>query len=281
MVPVEAAPQVNDQHEPSPEPQGDSIPAPHGEARPAAQDDAPARPKAGLLARSGFGRGSIVVGAVAILVAAGSGIALALRGAAGSSSLPLNSPLARLMALSDGSMRPAPGFSLVDQHGRRMSLQAFRNKTVVLEFMDPHCTDICPIVSAEFKKAEQDLGAARNHVVFVAVNVNRYANSVASVAQFSREQGLNTLPNWYFFTGSPSQLSRVWAEYGIYVQSRGPKADVIHSSYIFFIDPAGRERFVATPTDDHTAAGTAYLPLPTQLKWGEGIASYAKGLLSS
>ena len=40
--------------------------------------------------------------------------------------------------------------------------------------MDPHCADICPIVSQEFLAAYRDLGAAASHAVFVAVNVNAY-----------------------------------------------------------------------------------------------------------
>ena len=72
-------------------------------------------------------------------------------------------------------VRPAPGFTLTDQDGRVLPLSAFRGKVVVLEFMDPHCTDICPIVSAEFTNA-----------VFAAVNVNQYHHGVADVAAYSR-----------------------------------------------------------------------------------------------
>ena len=35
-----------------------------------------------------------------------------------------------------------------------------RGHAVVLEFMDPHCTDVCPLVSAEFIDAYHDLGGA-------------------------------------------------------------------------------------------------------------------------
>jgi protein SCO1 len=54
-----------------------------------------------------------------------------------------------LMGLSPVPVRPAPGFTLTDQDGRTLSLASLRGKAVVLEFMDPHCTDICPIVSHE------------------------------------------------------------------------------------------------------------------------------------
>ena len=93
-----------------------------------------------------------------------------------------------LMELSPVPVRPAPGFTLTDQNGQILSLSSsFRGKVVVLEFMDPHCTDTCPIVSDEFVDAYHDLGRLAGSVVFAAVNVNQYHNAVADVSAFSRE----------------------------------------------------------------------------------------------
>src|ERR1019366_5665924 len=54
-----------------------------------------------------------------------------------------------------------------------MSLSSLQGKTVVLEFTDPHCVDICPIVSQEFVDAYHDLGTPCSGVVFAAGNGNR------------------------------------------------------------------------------------------------------------
>lgn len=164
------------------------------------------------------------------------------------------------MQLSTVPVRVAPGFTLTDQDGRTVSLAGSRGRVVVLEFMDPHCTDICPIVSQEFISAYRDLGASASRVVFVAVNVNRYHLQVADVAAFSREQQLTQVPSWHFLTGSYPSLAAVWRDYDITVDAPGPDADVIHSAQMYFIDPRGRERFVADPMADQTASGCAYLP---------------------
>ncbi len=70
----------------------------------------------------------------------------------------VSTSLADLMQLSPVPARPAPGFTLTDQAGHVLSLASFRGRAVVLQFMDPHCTDICPIVSQEFIDAYRDLG---------------------------------------------------------------------------------------------------------------------------
>ena len=54
----------------------------------------------------------------------------------------ISTALANLMQLSPVPGKAAPGFTLTDQAGRTLSLASFRGHAVVLEFMDPHCTDI-------------------------------------------------------------------------------------------------------------------------------------------
>jgi cytochrome oxidase Cu insertion factor (SCO1/SenC/PrrC family) len=192
----------------------------------------------------------------------------------------VSTSLSNLMELSPVPVRDAPGFTLTDQGGHTVSLAGLRGRVVVLEFMDPHCTDICPIVSQEFIDAYRDLGASAARVVFVAVNVNRYHLRVADVAAFSREQRLTQVPSWHFLTGSYPSLAAVWQDYEIAVDAPGPDADVIHSAQMYFIDPQGRERFVADPMVDHTAAGSSYLPAGQLASWGHGIALVARQLVT-
>ncbi len=187
--------------------------------------------------------------------------------------------LADFMGLTSAQGQVAPGFSFTDQRGQAISLAALRGKVVVLDFMDPHCTDICPIISHEFVDAAADLGARASQVELVAINVNQFHTDRASTAAFSDEQGLNALANWHFLTGTVPALRQAWHVYGIDVTAPGPDADVIHSADMYFIDPQGHERWVALPTDMKTPAGTSYLPPAQVTRWGQGIAHYAASLL--
>ena len=153
-----------------------------------------------------------------------------------------------------------------------------RYRVVVLEFMDPHCTDICPIVSQEFIDAYRDLGRLASRVVFIAVNVNQYHLRVADVAAFSREQQLTRIPAWHFLTGPYPSLRTVWQAYDVAVQAPSPNADIVHTSAMYFIDPRGRERYLASPMADHTSAGSSYLPADQLTTWGQGIAQVARQL---
>lgn len=182
--------------------------------------------------------------------------------------------LARMMNLSPLPELAAPGFTLTDQHGRRLSLADFRGRTVLLAFIDSRCTEVCPVIAQELIAADHDLGQRANAVAFVAVNVNPSAESVADVEHFSVAHGLSRMPNWYFLTGSTRQLAWVWAAYGIEVELPPGASQTIHQDYMFFVNSLGRERFLAAPVVDRRRNGTGYLPAGTVSRWGRGIARY-------
>ena len=197
------------------------------------------------------------------------------------SGLPSSVPTAaaNLMALSPVPNTPAANFSLTDQRGTTVALDSFRGKAMVLEFFDPHCTDVCPIVSQELVDAYQDLGSARSSVVFVAVNVNPFHLGVADVEAFSTEHDLTSIPSWHFLTGPVPALQAAWKAYGVSVDAPSPTADVHHSDYVYFIDRQGRMRYLGDPTVDHRSNGDSYLPGVQIGAWGHGIALVARSLV--
>ena len=190
----------------------------------------------------------------------------------------ISTSTANLMQLSPVPGVPAPGFRFTDQRGHSMTLASLRGKVVVLEFMDPHCIDICPIVSQEFVDAYRQLGAQASKVVFAAINVNQYHATVQDMAAFTTAHQLNTIPNWHFFTGPGPALRTAWRAYNVQVEAPNPNADIIHTSVLYFIDAKGAERFLASPMVDHTAGGTSYLPLAQISGWASGIARLADDL---
>lgn len=185
------------------------------------------------------------------------------------------------MGLSPAGGAAAPDVTMTDQTGQAVSLSGLeaQGRVIVLEFMDSHCTDICPIISQEFKYAHQQLGSDASKVAFVGVNVNPFHAAVADVSGFTAEQGLTAVPEWHFLTGDIAQLQKTWKDYGVVVQAPNPNTDIIHSDYIYFIDSTGHERYIASPNEDHTAGGAAYLPIGQVREWGADIAGVARQIL--
>jgi protein SCO1/2 len=131
----------------------------------------------------------------------------------------------------------APLFALRDQRGRRVALSALRGRSVVLAFMDSHCTGACPLEARQLAFALRPLEApVRPQLVVVSVNVS---DTAASVARAARRWQLPAGFEWLL--GTPAQLARVWRAYNIAVRPQA-NGDIAHSDAFYVIDRSGHER---------------------------------------
>ncbi len=138
---------------------------------------------------------------------------------------------------------PAPGFSLTDQHGRTVTLASLHGKVVLLTFLDDTCSVDCPLIAQEFRAAGQLLGADTRHVELVAINYNPLYTQVSYLQAFDRQEGLATVPNWVYLTGTRAQLEQVWRRYGVLPAQILPAGSMVgHGDYAFVIDQAGHVR---------------------------------------
>lgn len=197
---------------------------------------------------------------------------------------PTTGPLAAsgaLLALQRLQPVAAPAFRLVDQHGRLVSLRAMRGKVVVLTFFDASCDDSCPVIAAELRRADADLGPLRTRVVFLTVNTDplELADSPAPAAVTTT--GLDALPNWYFLTGPVSTLDPLWSALGVSISVYVDERAVVHNDIVYFIDPRGRLVVRGSPFSDESRDGTYSLPAPLVRIGGRGIATAVEVLLGA
>jgi len=150
---------------------------------------------------------------------------------------------------------PAPAFSLTAPDGSTVSLADLRGETVVLTFLDPVCTTDCPIIAQELRVTNELLGADAARVRFVAVVANPIYRSLQTVADFNRQEGLESQSNWLFLTGSVDALQQVWDHYGVTVQSAPAGGMVAHSDVVYVIDAEGRIRRILN-SDPGSADGS-------------------------
>jgi cytochrome oxidase Cu insertion factor (SCO1/SenC/PrrC family) len=146
----------------------------------------------------------------------------------------------------------APGFVLRDQQGRLTSLAQFRGKVVALAFVDPECTQMCPLTTQSMVEALKILGpAAASQVQLLGIDANPLKFQVADVAAYTRAHELQG--RWRFLTGSRAQLENVWHSYHVYVAV--VKNDVEHQAVVVLIDGKGNERFVYSTPMSYDSVG--------------------------
>ena len=215
--------------------------------------------------------GGMLAAAGARSVAAVAALAVIILGAAPMASAAANRTADPILALAieGGSTTldlPAPGFTLTEQNGRAVSLASLRGKVVLMTFLDPVCTTDCPIIAQEFKQTGEMLGAQDSSVELVAVVANPTYRSTAFTQAFDRQEGLATVPNWLYLTGSLSQLGAVWRHYGITVQNLPAGAMSAHNDVAVVIDASGqiRQEMAADPGPGTSSTKSSFSVLLSQ-----------------
>jgi cytochrome oxidase Cu insertion factor (SCO1/SenC/PrrC family) len=172
--------------------------------------------------------------------------------------------IAQALAGSSGSFdTPASNFTLTSQDGRQVSLASLRGKVVLLTFLDPVCTTDCPIIAQEMRAADTILGARAKDTELVAVAANPTYFATAFTRAFTRQEGLDQVPNWLYLTGSLPQLQAVWRHYGILVENVPAGAMSAHNDLAFVIDASGniRQEFSDDPGPGTAASKSSFAGL--------------------
>ncbi len=173
------------------------------------------------------------------------------------------------LAIAGGSYsmdEPAPGFALTDQNGASVTLASLRGKVVLMTFLDPVCTTDCPIIGQEFKQAGMMLGSKDSDVELVAIVANPTYRGIEFTQAFDREEGLNTVGNWLYLTGSLSALGKVWDAYGVTVEDLPAGAMSAHNDLAVVIDRSGkiRQELSADPGPGTTSTKSSFSVLLSQ-----------------
>jgi cytochrome oxidase Cu insertion factor (SCO1/SenC/PrrC family) len=138
-------------------------------------------------------------------------------------------------AVWPASRRPAPGFALRDQRGRRVSLAAQRGHVVLLTFMDSRCKLVCTLQGPQIASILRRAGRA---VRLLVVSVNPWEDTAASSALAGARYGF--AGRWRWLRGSVAALRPVWRAYAIdVIRTSG---DVSHGTALYLIDGRGYER---------------------------------------
>jgi protein SCO1/2 len=137
---------------------------------------------------------------------------------------------------------PAPPFSLVDHTGRRVTLDDYRGKAVLLFFGFTHCPDVCPLTLAKLARVTEGLGRRADDVQILLATVDPARDTPAVLGGYVKR----FTPRAAGLTGDSASLARAYKGYGVY-SMRGGHHGMTHSSVVYGIDRRGRLVVVIPP----------------------------------
>ena len=189
------------------------------------------------------------------------------------------SSLSEFLGLRDIGTIQAPDFSLRDQTDQKWSLSSAKGKVVVLAFYNMNCNDICPVLGAEIKQAQQLLGSNATRVDFTIVNTDPNHLSVSAAPLALSVPGLLGSPEIHFVTGPLAALNTVWTHYGISIKVGANSNDVTHNNLMYFIGPSGKLSAQVDPFASVNSVGTVTLDAKEVHRFALGISRVADSLI--
>jgi protein SCO1/2 len=149
---------------------------------------------------------------------------------------------------------PAPDFELTRSDGGRLQLRNQRGQTILLFFGFTACPDVCPTTLADARRILEGLGDEADNVQYLFITVDPERDTPEVLQKYVSIFD----PAIVGLTGSAEELSRVWADYGIFVEKTALESSdlgytVTHTARVFVVDEEGRLRLsyaFGTPYED-------------------------------
>jgi protein SCO1 len=180
----------------------------------------------------------VLLALVALVVLAG-GVALLTIG--GSAASPSASRRAFHSAGVLSPPRAAPPLALDNYLGQPVNIDAYRGKAVLVTFLYTHCPDVCPLITANLRVAQNLMGPARAaRAQIIAVSVDPRGDTPKAVGAFLASHGMTG--RMQYLIGSASQLARVWSAWGVGSEQDSQQPGLVnHSGLVYGITASGKQ----------------------------------------
>jgi protein SCO1 len=138
---------------------------------------------------------------------------------------------------------PVPQFSLIDEHGQTITLNAFKGHVWVADLIFTHCTSICPMLTSKMFALQQAL-KDQPDVKLASFSVDPTHDRPDTLLRYSAMHHADT-KQWSFLTGAVPTIYTV-AKMGFHLplDSVGGEqtTPIIHSPRFVIIDQHGHMR---------------------------------------
>ena len=113
-----------------------------------------------------------------------------------------------------------PETMVQDQEGRRLSFYSdlVKGHTVAINFIFTTCSTICPVLAANFRKTQQELGENSGHVRLISISVDPATDTPERLKQFAARYHAG--PGWSLVTGNKTEIDALLGALGMAVRDK-------------------------------------------------------------
>lgn len=121
-----------------------------------------------------------------------------------------------------------PDTPVVDQYGHKLKFYSdlVKGKTVAINFIFTNCLTVCPMLTAIFRKAQQDLAEhAGRDVYFISISVDPVNDRPENLKEYTAK--FEAGPGWIFVTGKKSEIDRLVKALGAYAGNKNDHSPAV------------------------------------------------------
>ena len=140
-------------------------------------------------------------------------------------------------------------FELTNQNGKKITQEFYSNKIYVADFFFTTCQDICPIMTKNMYKLQEEL-KNDNDILFLSHTVIPEVDTVQQLKKYSIENKVND-SKWNLVTGDKKQIYDLARKSYLAVEdTEYGEFDMIHTENFMLIDKKRQIRGFYDGTDD-------------------------------
>ncbi len=135
---------------------------------------------------------------------------------------------------------PSPRFTLENQQGKKVSLEALRGRVVLLTGVYASCGLACPMILAQARHAVASLSEAeRAHLTVIGVTLDPEHDTPEVLAEMAKLQKV-AAPLFNLVTGDPAQVNDVLDKLGVERHKNAKTGVIDHTNVFALVDTNGK-----------------------------------------
>lgn len=141
-------------------------------------------------------------------------------------------------------------FSLINQNGKTITQEDYKNKIYVADFFFTTCQTICPIMTDHMVQVQNKL-KNDSTIMLLSHSVTPEIDSVAQLKKYALKKGVDDT-KWNLVTGEKKEIYKLARKSYLAVKTdgNGDEYDMIHTENFILVDKKKRIRGFYDGTDD-------------------------------
>lgn len=120
-----------------------------------------------------------------------------------------------------------PDVRVYDQNGKELKFYSdlIKGKNVAINFIFTTCTNVCPVLTATFRRVQVELEKSQSDIKLISVSVDPTVDTPERLLEFANK--FKAGPGWTFVTGEKTEIDSLLNRLGVGVGNKNDHTSMI------------------------------------------------------